>query len=88
MGIQHLPNIGRFNESALWANSRASIRGYHVSECGDLTGLHGLRKGLGLDITPYATGKYRREYDAKDSDFLGIWFRCPLPAHTQPVRPC
>ena len=70
-GFNIYRNIGRFNESALWANSRASIRGYHVSECGDLTGLHGLRQGLGLDITPYATGKYRREYDAKDSDLLG-----------------
>ncbi|HJN82903.1 MAG: DUF5916 domain-containing protein [Verrucomicrobiota bacterium] len=70
-GFNIYRNIGRSNESALWANSRASVRGYHVSECGDLTGLHGLRQGLGLDITPYATGKYRKDYDAKDSDLLG-----------------
>ena len=70
-GFNIYRNIGRSNESALWANSRASIRGHHVSECGDLTGLQGLRQGLGLDITPYATGKYRRDYDAKDSDLLG-----------------
>jgi len=70
-GINIYRNIGRFGERGQWANSRPSSRSYHVSGCGDLTGLHGLRQGIGLDITPYATGKYRKDYDSRDSDLLG-----------------
>ena len=70
-GINIYRNIGRFGERGQWANSRPSSRSYHVSGCGDLTGLHGLRQGIGLDITPYATGKYSKDYDSRDSDLLG-----------------
>ena len=70
-GINIYRNIGRFGERGQWANSRRISRSYHVSGCGDLTGLHGLRQGIGLDITPYATGKYRKDYDSRDSDLLG-----------------
>ena len=70
-GINIYRNIGRFGERGQWANSRRISRSYHVSGCGDLTGLHGLRQGIGLDITPYATGKYRKDYDSKNSDLLG-----------------
>ena len=70
-GINIYRNIGRFGERGQWANSRRISRSYHVSGCGDLTGLHGLRQGIGLDITPYATGKYSKDYDSKDSDLLG-----------------
>ena len=70
-GINIYRNIGRFGERGQWANSRRISRSYHVSGCGDLTGLHGLRQGIGLDITPYATGKYSKDYDSRDSDLLG-----------------
>ena len=70
-GINIYRNIGRFCERGQWANSRRISRSYHVSGCGDLTGLHGLRQGIGLDITPYATGKYSKDYDSRDSDLLG-----------------
>ena len=70
-GINIYRNIGRFGERGQWANSRRISRSYHVSGCGDLTGLHGLKQGIGLDITPYATGKYRKDYDSRDSDLLG-----------------
>ena len=70
-GINIYRNIGRFGERGQWANSRRISRSYHVSGCGDLTGLHGLRQGIGLDITPYAPGKYSKDYDSKDSDLLG-----------------
>ena len=70
-GINIYRNIGRFGERGQWANSRRISRSYHVSGCGDLTGLHGLRQGIGLDITPYATGKYRKDYESRDSDLLG-----------------
>jgi len=70
-GLNVYRNIGRAGERGQWANSRSPNRSYHVSECGDLTGLHGLRQGLGLDITPYAIGKYQKDYEASDSDLLG-----------------
>ena len=70
-GINIYRNIGRAGERGQWANSRSSNRSYYVSECGDLTGLRGLRQGLGLDINPYAIGKYRKDYDTDDTDRLG-----------------
>ena len=70
-GINIYRNIGRFGERGQWANSRPPNRSYYISECGNLTGLHGLKQGMGLDITPYATGKYSKDYDSNDSDLLG-----------------
>ncbi len=70
-GLNVYRNVGRAGERAQWANSRSASRSYHVSDCGDLTGLHGLKQGLGLDINPYAIGKYQKDYDANDSDLLG-----------------
>ena len=70
-GLNVYRNIGRVGERAQWANSRSTSRSYFVSDSGDLTGLSGLRQGLGLDITPYATGKYQKDYDTNDSDLLG-----------------
>ena len=70
-GLNVYRNIGRAGERAQWANSRSASRSYYVSDSGDLTGLSGLRQGLGLDITPYAIGKYQKDYDANDSDLLG-----------------
>ena len=64
-------NIGRSGERARWSNSRTNIRSYHISENGNLTGLYGLKQGLGLDINPYSIGKYKKDYDEKDSDLLG-----------------
>jgi hypothetical protein len=70
-GLNVYRNIGRAGERGQWANSRSPNRSYYVSECGDLTGLFSLKQGLGLDINPYAIGKYQKDYDAKDSDLLG-----------------
>jgi len=70
-GLNVYRNIGRAGERGKWANSRPPSRSYHVSDCGDLTGLRGLKQGLGLDINPYAIGKYRKDYDANDADRLG-----------------
>ncbi len=70
-GLNIYRNIGRVGERAQWANSRSASRSYHVSDCGNLTGLYGLKQGRGLDISPYAISKYQKDYDANDSDLLG-----------------
>ncbi len=70
-GINIYRNIGRSGERGQWANSRRTSRSYHVSECGNLTGLRDLKQGMGLDITPYLTGKFRKDYNSSDSDLLG-----------------
>lgn len=64
-------NIGRFGEHGRWANSRTSVKYYHMSESGNLTGLNGLKQGLGLDVNPYVIGKYHKNYEKDDSDLIG-----------------
>ena len=64
-------NIGRLGDRGGWANSRTSVRSYHISEAGNLVGLKGLKQGLGLDLNPYALGRFREDRVADDSDLLG-----------------
>ena len=42
-----------------------------MSESGNLTGLNGLKQGLGLDVNPYVIGKYHKNYEKDDSDLIG-----------------
>ena len=64
-------NVGRTGERGRWANARTEVHSHHLSEAGDLVGLKGLKQGLGLDVNPYAIGKYQKDYNKDDSDLLG-----------------
>ena len=64
-------NIGRLGERSIWANARSEVYPHHLSEAGNLTGLNGIKQGLGLDVNPYTIGKYRKDYEKDDSDLLG-----------------
>jgi len=70
-GLNISRNIGRIGERGIWANARSEVDPHHLSEAGNLSALRGLKQGLGLDVNPYAIGKYRKDYEKDDSDLLG-----------------
>ncbi len=57
-------------ENARWASPLVAYSFFRLSEGGTLTGLEGLRQGLGLDVSPYVKGTLRRE-ESGDEDALG-----------------
>ncbi len=50
--------IRRKYEVGRWASPRREVGGYMPSGAGELTGLHGLKQGLGLEFSPYLKGRY------------------------------
>ena len=70
-GVNVGRSIGRSGDRGDWANSRTSVRSYHISEAGNLVGLKGLKQGLGLDLNPYALGRFSEDRVKDDSDLLG-----------------
>ena len=68
-GFNLLRGISRLNQEDRWMSSRPDIDTYNVAEAGNLAGLKGLQQGVGLDIIPYALGRYSYQNDQKDSDF-------------------
>ena len=68
-GFNMSRRIRRKNEAIRWTGWKDEIRSHNASEAGDITGLHGMRQGLGLEFSPYAVGRYETGEDA--SDVLG-----------------
>ena len=48
-------------EIARWTGARPEVTVTNVVDAGEVTGLHGLRQGIGLDIIPYALARYRKD---------------------------
>ncbi len=64
--------IGRRNEEARWNRADQDTQLFSVADAGDLHGLAGIRQGIGLDVVPFFTTHWRKEYQgAEDSDLLG-----------------
>ena len=61
--------VARKNERGRWTGALPHIRTSHVSEAGDILDLKELDQGLGLEIAPYALGRFQRRDG--DSDVLG-----------------
>jgi len=57
-GFNMSRRIRRKNEAIRWTGWKDEIRSHNASEAGDITGLHGMRQGLGLEFSPYAAGRY------------------------------
>ncbi|MCB1237606.1 MAG: carbohydrate binding family 9 domain-containing protein [Verrucomicrobiae bacterium] len=53
--------IQRKAEDGRWSRAEPRFRVGNVAEAGTLTGLAGLKQGLGLEIRPYALGRVRKE---------------------------
>ncbi|MBI4586531.1 MAG: carbohydrate binding family 9 domain-containing protein [Planctomycetes bacterium] len=63
--------IKRKFEKGRWNDPSPEINTYNVAEAGNLTGLRGLKQGLGLELRPYALGKFRYQHSPLDSDLTG-----------------
>ena len=50
--------IRRRDEEARWASPDRDVRFFSVADAGEIAGLTGLQRGLGLDITPFVVGDW------------------------------
>ncbi len=64
-------HIRRRNEEARWAGPEPRIRFFSVADAGTLTGIHGLRQGLGLDLVPFAVAGATWDATEGDEDLQG-----------------
>ena len=56
--------IRRTNERARWASPQPRHSFFAIAQSGTLEGIDGLDQGLGLDLVPFAVGRYQRpEFD-------------------------
>ncbi len=58
-------------EEDRWASPTIAYDFFQLSEGGVLTGLAGMRQGLGVDVVPYGKVTARRDDASDDSDLLG-----------------
>ena len=57
-GFNMSRRIRRKNESIRWTGWKDEIKSHNAVEAGDITGLAGMRQGLGLELSPYAVGRF------------------------------
>jgi len=57
-GFNFSRTIRRKTEETRWAGPRLDIRFTQVSEAGEIEGLSSLEQGRGLDVRPYASGRW------------------------------
>ncbi|MBM3884078.1 MAG: carbohydrate binding family 9 domain-containing protein, partial [Verrucomicrobia bacterium] len=62
-GLNVERQIRRKFEIGRWASPRREVSGYMPSAAGTLTGLEGLKQGLGLEFSPYLKGRYGGDPD-------------------------
>ena len=70
-GFNLTRSISRKAERGRWSGARPEVRTSNVAEAGDLTGLAGMRQGIGLEVKPYALGRYSRRDAPPDTDRFG-----------------
>lgn len=58
-GFNMSRRIRRKGEAVRWTAWRQEVRTHNAVEAGDVTGLHGMRQGRGIEFSPYTTGRYR-----------------------------
>jgi hypothetical protein len=69
-GFNFSRTIIRKLEEDRWASPRLDVEFTQVSEAGELTGFAQAEQGRGLDVRPFAVGRWRRD-DRGDSRFEG-----------------
>ncbi len=70
-GFNITRSISRITERGRWTGARPEIRSSNVSEAGDITGLKGMQQGVGIEFTPYTTGRYTKSREPSDRDRSG-----------------
>ena len=63
--------VKRLEEESRWSGGEPGRRFFAPAECGELLGMEGLQRGLGLDLKPFLTGTFRDEGPGGDVDRLG-----------------
>jgi hypothetical protein len=64
--------IKRRLESDRWAAARLDLTFFQVAEAGDLSGLAGLRQGVGLDVVPFLHADWTNDRSGNpDQDLIG-----------------
>lgn len=57
-GFNMSRRIRRKNESIRWTGWKDELRTHMAVEAGDITGLTGMKQGLGLEFSPYSSGRF------------------------------
>ena len=60
-GLNISRRIARLREEDRWTSANLDSEFFLVARAGDISGLEGLRQGIGLDLKPYALGGYSRD---------------------------
>jgi len=61
--------VRRKNERIRWSSVSATIPGLDISRSGTLTGIHDLKRGIGLELQLYGSVRYKRDWhDGTDGD--------------------
>lgn len=64
-------NIARIRTVLRWTSPTLDSFFYDLSRGGDLTGLGELRQGLGIEVSPYTTGRARTDFQENNRTFTG-----------------
>lgn len=63
-GLKLIRHIKRKSESSYWPVTSLNADKFAISDAGRITGLTDITQGIGLDITPYATGGISKKQNA------------------------
>ena len=66
-GFNMMRFIGKNREEARWANPSREHPLFNIYRAGELSGLSGIRQGIGLDVVPFFVSHWRNERD-QDGD--------------------
>jgi hypothetical protein len=66
--------VRKKNERIRWSSVNKTIVSQDISRSGLLTGIDGIRDGLGVDVQAFALARYRKTWDAPGKD-TGVSFR-------------
>jgi hypothetical protein len=70
-GFNFSRTIKRKIEEDRWAGARLDLSFFQVSEAGEITGLEGVSQGIGLDVRPFAAGRWLRRSATGDDTLTG-----------------
>jgi hypothetical protein len=63
--------IKRKLEEDRWASPRLDVEFQQVSEAGEITGISGVRQGVGLDVRPFAAGRWLHDAQTGNNTVTG-----------------
>ncbi|HED64643.1 MAG TPA: hypothetical protein ENJ09_03705 [Planctomycetes bacterium] len=71
-GLNFERTIGRRNETDRWNGDNRNVHLFTIAAAGELTGLTGLRQGIGLDVVPFfVANSERTRIDGEETHIFG-----------------